>query len=280
MVLFNMTWSIDDVTKKLIPIQDEFLQSLKVDWYSQPQKVVNYAQFIPLANEWFRSTKLNDLQGWDKFPCIDVIMGCTHFIESFVLKYGWDGMQILPGEYSYYGLVGGKHGTELGELRPNIPLIISIPDWRSADIRTEWPALLKECEVKNIDIHIDFAWITTAKYINIDLDHPCIKSFGMSVSKYALQWNRVGLRWSRQRTADAITMFNHYYGDVNTNLTSCGAFMINNIPRDYAWNTYGDAHYDLCRALDLNPSKLVHVAHANDYSAVLGIGQMLSKFNP
>ena len=279
MVLFNMTWSISDVTKKLIPIEDKFLQSLKVDWFSQPHQVVNYTQFIPLADEWFRSTKLNDLQGWNKFPCVDVIMGCTHFIESFVLKYGWDGMQILPGEYLYYSLVGGKHGTKIGELTPNIPLIISIPDWRSADIRTEWPILLKECELKNIDIHIDFAWITAARDINLDLDHPCIKSFGMSASKYALQWNRIGLRWSRQRTADAITMFNHYHGDVNTNLTSCGAFMLNNIPRDYTWNTYGEAHHDLCRELNLNPSKLVHVAHANDYSAVLGIGQMLSKVN-
>jgi hypothetical protein len=56
--------------------------------------------------------------------------------------------------------------------------------------------------------------------------------------------------------------------------------MINNIPRDYAWDTYGTAHYDLCRTLDLNPSKLAHVVHAKDYSSVLGIGQMLSKFNP
>jgi len=274
-----MNWHIDNVTKKLVPVGDAYMKKLKQDWFEGSQKIVPYENFIPLADEWFKSTKVNDLQGWEQFPCIDVIMGCTHFIESFILRHGWDGMQILPEEYSYYSLVGGKHGTELGQLKPNIPLIISLPNWRYADLRPGWTDLLKECEIKNIDIHIDFAWLTTARDIQIDLDHPCIKSFAMSMSKYKLEWNRVGLRWSRQRHPDAITMFNHYYGSVNTALTSCGAFMINNIPRDYGWNVYGDLHFQLCRELELSPTKLLHVAHSKDYQP-LGIGKMLSDFRP
>lgn len=268
-------WSIDNVTTKLIPIQDPFLLGLKKDWFNQAHRPVNYAEFIMIADRWFKSTTLNDLQGWDTFPCIDVIIGCTHFIESLIIKYGRDGIQILPEEYAYYSLMG-IHGTAVGNLKPNIPLIISLPNWRYADIRPEWPDVLKECEAKNIDIHIDFAWITAARDIVMDLSHPNIKSIGMSISKYALEWNRIGLRWSRQRTSDPITMFNHYHGDVNTNLTTCGAFMMKNIPRDYGWNTYSNDHYKLCKELNLQPSKLVHVAHASDYSGVLGIGQMLS----
>ena len=274
-----MNWDINKVTKKLLPLVDHHMSGLKQDWFEKNQQIVPYADFIPLADEWFKSTKLNDLQGWEKFPYIDVIMGCTHFIESFILQHGWDGMQILPEEYSYYTLVGGKYGTEQGKLEPNIPLIVSLPNWRYADLRPEWSDLLKECESKNIDIHIDFAWLTTARDIQIDLDHPCIKSFAMSMSKYGLEWNRIGLRWSRQRHPDAITMFNHYYGSVNTALTSCGAFMINNIPRDYGWNTYGDLHFQLCRELELNPTKLLHVAHSKEYQP-LGIGKMLSDFRP
>ena len=274
-----MNWHINNVTKKLTPMVDSYMKQLKQDWFEKSQKIVSYADFIPLADEWFKSTKLNDLQGWENFPCIDVIMGCTHYIESFILQYGWDGMQILPEEYSYYTLVGGKYGTDPGQLIPNTPLIVSLPNWSYADIRPNWDELLNECESKNIDIHIDFAWLTTARDIHLDLNHPCIKSFAMSMSKYGLEWNRIGLRWSRQRHSDAITMFNHYIGSVNTALTSCGAFMINNIPRDYVWNTYGDLHFQLCRELELNPTKLLHVAHSKD-NQVLGIGKMLSDFRP
>jgi len=266
------------ITKKLIPIKDKFLQGLKDNWFSQPQRHVTMQRFVPMAEEWFRSTKLNDIQGWDEFPCVDVIMGCTHFIESFVLKYGWEGMQILPQEYGYYGMMG-KFGNELGSLEPNKPLIISLPNWYYADLRPEWPDLLKECEQKNIDIHIDFAWITTARDIQIDLDHPCIKSFAMSMSKYSLEWNRVGLRWSRQRTMDSVAVLNQYYGEVNSALTSCGIYMINNIPRDYGWNTYGDLHFKACHELDLTPTKMIHVARQPDQT-VVGIGSLLSHLGP
>lgn len=272
-------WNRNLITKKLVPIEDQFLLDLKKTWYSNSQRSVTNQQFIPLANEWFRSTKINNIQGWDSFPCMDVIMGCTHYIESFVLKYGWEGMQILPEEYSYYGLMG-KHGSAAGELEPNKPLIISLPNWRYADLRPEWDSILKECEAKDIDIHIDFAWITTARDIQIDLDHPNIKSFAMSMSKYALQWNRVGLRWAKQRTMDSISMFNQYYGDVNSALTSCGAYMIDNIPRDYGWNTYGDLHVRACNDLQLLPTKLVHVAKSPETTEVVGIGSLLARSTP
>lgn len=273
------SWDTSLITKKLVPISDNLLLGLKNRWFQESHPHVTNQAFIPIADEWFRSTKINTITGWDKFPCVDVIMGCTHYIESFILKYGWDGMQILPEEYAYYGLMG-KYGNELGSLEPNKPLIISLPNWKYADLRPEWTDLLVECEQKNIDIHIDFAWITTARDITIDLDHPNIKSFAMSLSKYSLQWNRVGLRWARQRTMDSISMFNQYYGDVNSGLTSCGVFMINNIPRDYGWDTYGTVHNQICADLDLQPTKMIHVARSNETGDVLGIGRLLSVNTP
>jgi hypothetical protein len=244
-------------------------------WFNEPHKIVTSSKFIPIAEEWFRSTKLNDLQGWDDFPCVDVVLGCTHFFESLILKYGWDRFQILPREYAYYGLMG-KHGTEPGSLEPNEPLIVSLPNWYYGDLRPEWNALLRECESKNIDIHIDFAWITVARHISIDLSHPNIKSFAMSISKYNMEWNRIGLRWSRQRTMDSVTIFNKFHNEVNTGLTSCGAFIMENLSRDYGWEQYGRLHYQVCTDLNLVPTKLIHVAHSPDREKSLGIGNILS----
>jgi len=269
-------YSKDDLTDRAYPIEDEFLLGLKAQWYEKPQKIVEYKDFIGPADEWFKDTKINNLQGWNKFPNIDVIIGCTHYIDSFVIRHGWNNLQILPEEYSYYTMMG-KMPNEVGNLQPGIPLIISLPNWKWGDIRPEWNDVLKECEEKNIDIHIDMAWMITARDIDLDFDHPNIKSFAMSLSKYALQWNRIGLRWSKQRTVDSITMFNHYYGDVNSSLTSCGAFMIDNIPRDYAWNTYGDKQKEVCDALDLIPSKTIHTAYTKDSDRPVGIAKLLLK---
>jgi hypothetical protein len=262
-------------TEKLIPIQDQCLLNLKQSWFNGSHPIVDCENFIPLADEWFKSTKRNSLLGWNQFACVDVVLGCTHFIESLVLKHGWDGIQILPQEYAYYGLMG-KHGTAIGELAPNTPLIVSLPNWRYADLRPEWDDLLKECEQKNIDIHVDFAWITAATDINMDLNHPRIQSFAMSLSKYSMEWNRIGLRWSRQRTMDSVTIFNRFQHGVNSSLTSCGAFVMNNLSRDYAWDTYGEKHYDICHHLDLLPTKLIHVAELPDHSGVVGIGTLFN----
>jgi hypothetical protein len=127
-------------------------------------------------------------------------------------------------------------------------------------MRPQWPDILRECEQKNIDIHIDMAWSTLSKNANIDFSHPNIQSVGMSISKYSMQWNRIGLRYSRQRTMDSITMFNHYYQpETNLALSSCGAYAVSRIPRDYGWNTYNKSYTDLCQSLDLVETDLIHV---------------------
>ena len=262
-----------ELTKKLIPVADSYMRGLKENWYSQTQKIVSNDNFIQMADAWFKSSKLVTMHNWDQFPCIDTIMGNTHFIESFIMKHGWDNFQVLPEDYGYYAMMG-KFGTEPGNLTPNIPLIVSLPNWKYADIRPDWSDVLKECEEKNIDIHIDFAWATTARDIEFDVGHPCIKSFAMSMSKYNMQWNRVGLRWSKQRTMDSITMFNHYYGDVNSGIMSCGAYMINNLPRDYIWNTHGKQYDDLCAKHNLIKTKMLHVVKIPGEEYPNGIGHV------
>ena len=260
-------------TQRLHHLSDNFLQGLKQQWFEQSHQFVGGHKFVPMAAEWFRGTRRNTLLGWDAFPCVDVILGCTHFIESLLIRHR-GRIQVLPGDYAYYGLMG-IHGTEAGQLEPGVPLLISLPNWRWADLRPEWPDVLRECEQKKIDIHIDMAWITVSRDIELDLDHPCIKSFGMSLSKYSMEWNRIGLRWSRQRTMDSVTIFNQYQGMPNANLTSCGAFVMKNLPRDYAWNTYQHAHEQVCQDHNLLPSRAIHVAHSPDRSQVWGIANLI-----
>ena len=74
---------------------------------------------------------------------------------------------------------------------------------------------------------------------------------------------------------DPITMFNRYQGVPNSALTSCGAYIMQNLPRDYGWDTYGEKHAIVCRENSLLPSKCIHVAHSLDHSEVWGIADLL-----
>jgi len=261
-------------TKKLLHLKDNYLQGIKNDWFEKSHSQVSNHQFINQAVHWFRDTKLNSINGWEQFPCKDIILGCTHFIESLLIKYG-NSIQVLPDEYAYYRFMGIP-ATQPEELVPNVPLIVSLPSWKYADLRPDWQTVLTICEKRNIDIHVDMAWMTVAKNIEIDLAHPCIKSFAMSLSKYSMEWNRIGIRWSKQRTMDSVTIFNHYQGQANHNQISCGSYIMNNLDRDYGWNTYHKRHIDVCREHSLRPSKIIHVAHDAESAQVWGIAQLLT----
>lgn len=270
-----MNYSRQDLTNNFFPFSDSKLTNIKNNWYSNSAKIFSRKEFCDKADQWFKSTTLNQLHGWKEFSCVDFTFGCTHFIESTAARYNWN-IQVLPWEYSLYKLMGIQQ-TLPGELTPNIPLFITLPNWHFADIRPEWPSIISECDEKNIDIHIDFAWIITAKDIEIDLNHKCIKSFAMSISKYNMQWNRCGIRWSRQRTMDSITIENQYYVGSNDNISSAGVLFLDNIPQDYLWNTYQDLNYEVCNQLNLTPTKIFHVAIDNDTGNKVGIGKILNR---
>jgi len=263
---------LSDLNKTLVAVDDDHLQRLKGAWYDEPQKPTEHDEFIDKATEWFSSTKINDLQGWNKFPCVDIIMGCTHFIESLASKNKWN-IQILEREYAYYNLMG-KHPTKQGQLKPGVPLIVSLPNYYYGD-RPEWQNVLAECEQKNIDIHIDCAWITAARGFNFNFDHPNIKSFAMSMSKYNFSWNRVGLRWSRQRTMDSCTLIStqRKYNELTI---SCGSYMMDNVPRDYGWENYGETVEKICRKLGLSPTMFFYVVKDKDNN-LYSIGKVLGK---
>lgn len=244
------------INTTLKPCVDDKILNLKEKFFNEPQKNPDRNSFIDFSHEWFMSTKLNNITGIELFANKDITIGCTQYIESICLKYSWN-IQVLPEEYGYYNLMG-KSYTQPGELLPNVPLIVSVPNWKHGH-RPYWQEILKECEEKNIDIHVDGAWFTVAKDISIDLTHPAIKSFAMSLSKYIGSWNRIGLRWCRQRSLDTITMFN-VQNKYNEALTSCGYFIMNNLERDYGWNTYGAKYNQLCKEHKLDSSNFFYVA--------------------
>ena len=258
--------------KILHSINDSTSITLKKNWFKNSQKIISHEEFLDKAQQWFKSTKLNQLEGWNAFPCVDIIMGCTHYIESLCLKYKWN-IQVISKDNAYYSLMG-KQPTQIGNLQPNIPLIISLPNWYYGDIHPQWNDILKECEQKNIAIHVDCAWVTVSKDFNFNFDHPNIKSFAMSMSKYNMTWNRIGLRWSRQRTMDSCTLISTQR-KYNQATTSCGAYIMDNMERDYGWNIYRKYNEQICKDFDLQSTNLIYVVKRKQTKDVFSIGPML-----
>tara|TARA_X000001382_G_scaffold130459_1_gene125385 strand:- start:276 stop:1061 length:786 start_codon:yes stop_codon:yes gene_type:complete len=259
-------------SKKFSPCIDQKISSLKQRFFEESQTVPTREEFIEQATEWFLSTRLNKLTGLESFAHKDIIIGCTQFIENICLKQKWN-IQILPEEYAYYTVMG-KQPTKAGELQENVPLLISAPNWKHGQ-RSNWQDILEECVQKNIDVHVDCAWLTVAKDIEINFDHPCIKSIGMSISKYIGSWNRIGIRWSKQKTLDSVTMFNTQM-KYNDALVSCGSFIMKNLDRDYGWNTYGKKYEQICTQHNYQSTNYFYLAK-KDNEIVGMTDQLLSK---
>lgn len=261
------------LTEKLYPISDNFLVSLKENFFKKEQKLIDKTFFIKQAEEWFKSSKLNDIKGWHKFPNVDIMLGCTHFIEATCLRYGWN-IQHIPNEYAYYS-INGKRSTEIDSLKENIPLIISLPTWQYSDIHPQWENILKICEQRNIEIHIDGAWFQSVRNITFDFDHPNIQSFGMSIGKgIDVQWNRIGLRWSKKTLPDSITIMNKF-NQIHETVINCGSYLMRNIEKDYAWNKYGDLNLKLAKEHSLFQTNSIHVLKDSN-NKLWGAGKLLS----
>ena len=174
--------------------------------------------------EHFKKNESNDLNGFDAFPHHDIILGCQQFIDNLISKQGLNGLQIFEHDYHYYKTLNPDiEYVTVDTLQPGKPVLIALPFPGHLQEHRQMNEILEVCNRKNIDVHVDCAWITSAFDIEFNFDQPCIKSFAMSFSKaYSLNWNKIGIRWSReldkrdaitiQNKSGAISRFNMYVG--------------------------------------------------------------------
>jgi hypothetical protein len=242
---------------------DNYLESLfeqtTTGWQAD-HTLAGIDTFKQQASNWILSSKLNQLSGFDSFNRLDVIIGCTQFIDNIYMQ---GQPQVIVGDYRYHDRLG-NWGARPGLLKEGVPLIIAMPFPSTGAVHTQMEDILDEARNKDIDVHVDGAWLTCCRGIDFDLSHPSIKSVAVSLSKgLGLGWNRIGLRWSKDHRSDSISIMN----DFNMNcrmLTMVGSHVLNNVAPDYLWNTYGELNAKLCKDFELVPSQAIHMAHTKD----------------
>jgi hypothetical protein len=232
------------------------------------------SQFKYKVEHYISNSRRNTIKGLDNFKRKDIILGCSQYIDNLYIKYGSNNIQVLEGEYRYhYRMFPNMQASEIGNLDPNKQLIISAP-FTNGSMHNQFNEVLSECLDKNIKIHIDGAWITAAQNVRLNLNHPCIVSIGISLSKgYGLSgWNRVGVRWTNETEQDSITLMNDYQ-QVHSLPVQIGTFMLNNLPVDHLWDTHETNYYKICNDFNLVPTDTIHVGLSDNY--VHGISPLL-----
>jgi hypothetical protein len=218
-----------------------------------------YENFKQEMEQWIVASPFNTLTGLDTFSRKDIIIGCTQFIDALYMQ---GPVQVISGDYRYHQRLGNMY-SDPGSLKPNVPLIIAMPFPSIGTVHYNMYNILTECVEKNISVHIDGAWITCCRDINFDFDHPAIRSVGISLSKgLGLGWNRVGLRWTKEINADAITIMNDFHMN-NRALVMIGLHFIRNLTSDYLWLTHGERYYKICRDFNLRPTHSIYLAMRN-----------------
>jgi hypothetical protein len=205
-------------------------------------------------------------------------MGCQHYIDNLIGRYGLSNLQIFEHDYHYYKKINPQITyTTFDKLESGKPLLIAFPFPGHLGPHRQMQEILEKCNKENIDVHLDCSWLVAAFDITFNFDQPCVKSFAMSLSKaYALHWNKIGLRWSRDKdVTDSIIFLNQAEGIPKT-LMSVGEHYMDRLPIDYLCKTFKKQYFELCRELKLRPSKVIHACFSIDRKILYGLKNFLN----
>lgn len=219
-----------------------------------------YNDFKTEAEKIVVNSKLNSIKGLETFTRKDICIGCTQFIDNLYMQ---GPVQSIRNDYRYHERLGLGYIRDVGDLIPEVPLIIAMPFPQTGSIHSEMDEILKECEQKNISVHIDGAWITCSKGVSFDLSHTSIRSFAFSLSKgLGLGWNRIGLRWSKDVKSDSISIMNDFHMN-NRALVMIGLHYVRELPVDYLWNTHKKNYHKVCQDFNLEETNSIYLALRN-----------------
>ena len=218
-------------------------------------------QFKDTFVQWVNNHKYSTFSGLDAFSRLDIINGCTQYIDDLYQRCGT--LQKFRADYTYHWRLNNaiEYAT-IDTLDPNKELLIAMPFPFYGDVHPDMTQILDRCSEQNIPVHIDGAWISCIRDIEFNFDHPAIQTVGISLSKGGMGGNRIGLRFARKAPQGAVTIMN----DFNMNsqaLVSMGIKFMEELGPEYFWRKYELAYQQVCTDFNLEPTKAIHLANQN-----------------
>lgn len=235
----------------------------RLDVASYPQDSYKYTtEFLKIIDRWIQNHQYNNFVGFDSFNYKEAILGCTQQLDELHYKHQ-NNLKILEGEYAYHWRLNPsiERVKEIDQLKTGDVLVVSYPFVGTTGNIENITEILDHCTNLSIPVHIDGAWFAQCKEVDLDLSHPAIYSFSVSLSKaFFMGSQRIGIRYTKNKTDGPVHIMNNY-GYNNVSDMWIGTHMIQKFGIDFWWKNYNQEYYQVCKDFDLVPSNAINIAY-------------------
>lgn len=233
-----------------------------MDMKTYPQDSYQYTKFfIEKVTSWINASTLNNIQHLNSMKFSNAIIGVSQHIDELHYKHG-NKLVIFDGEYAYHWRLNPSilKVAHYSEIPSNSVLVMSYPSVITAGNIDNVLEILNFCEQHAIAVHVDAAWYGQCKNISIDLLHPAIKSFSVSLSKaFFMGSQRIGVRYSKDEIDGPINIMNAFgYNNVSDMWIGCN--MIDTLGADFWWKNYSNEYTKVCNDFGLIETDSINIA--------------------
>ena len=239
---------------------------------------LEYEDFINAFEKSIKENNSIKVSGLELFRQKDVIIGCLQFIDQLIMTHGLHNLQLFEGGYEYYKKLDPKiKFVTLDTIQPGKPLVIEYPFPLNLGEHPDYKKIIEKCNNLGVDVYLDCAWLPASFDLELDLDQPCIKGMGMSLSKcYGLHWSRIGVRWLKHAVDDA-THFQNKRRMVSYPNLMIGQYYLDRFPMDYLVKKYRGKYEHICEELNFKKANTVLGAYSLDDNIKYGFKDLLLK---
>lgn len=218
-------------------------------------------EYLDTYRQWIQTTNNNSINGFDQFKYACYSNGTTEAFDKFYMKNRNRRFRCFKGEYMYHKLAWRDKfdwlWIEEDSLRPNDAVVISLPFADTGAKHNEYDWLMTQCSLKNIPVLVDCAYFGICNDINFDFTAPCITDITFSLSKtFPVANARIGIRFTKEDNDDTMFVYHkiHYNNKIGA---AIGLNYLEDFSPDYIYNKYNSKQKQLCKELNVKPSKTV-----------------------
>lgn len=240
----------------------DYLNHLPVDLLAIEDDKSITDLFCKNYRQWILSTKNKKIIGLENFPYHVYAHGTTESFDKFYMKHHTKRFRCFKGEYLYHQLAWRNSWPdwkfiEDEDLVAGDAVVVSIPFSDTGDIHVSHEDVLDLCDKLDIPVLVDCAYFNLCQDIEFNFNHPCITDVTFSLSKlFPIGHIRIGLRLTKVDDDDPLFVLNKI-SYVNRIGAYIGNKLINEFTEDYIVSKYHNKQLEICRSLNLLPSKTV-----------------------
>jgi hypothetical protein len=251
-------------------IWDERLCAYRDDTIRSFTLPINLTKFkhyyFDLYKHWMLSSHPN-IEGLDHFHTPCYTNGTSDSFAHFYIKYHQcKRLRLMRGEYFFHQWVARTHYLDRFAWLEDEPLaegdvlLLSVPFANTGNCPDELENILSVCDILQIPVMLDLAYINLSTDFTIDLTHPCIEYVVTSLSKvFPVENWRIGIRWQKCASEDPITIINEDgYEYLNFQSMALGVAMMTEFSADWTYDQYRFLQITECEKLGLVPSDSVY----------------------